>query len=281
MQMRAISIGIRDIQNAKKSITESSTRLSSGSRVKQIGADQVALTLSSKQESDSLSLEKAGSNIQEGISLAHTIEGSVSEIMNVLIKTRELAIRSANDTYDDTQRKQTNLEFEQLLEEVDKIAIRSTYNNQQLMDGSISSISVQVGKDNNSDNRISIDLSFYASRLSNINVGGGDSLSDVKNAGIATQATALDALQKIDTALDVYTEMRSTLGATLNRFDSSLNNLVEEKVSTDISAARISDVDMAKESSEMARSKLLLESSTAALKQVSSIHMTNVSLISQ
>jgi flagellin len=279
--MRAISIGIRDIQTAKKSITESSSRLSSGSRVNQMGADQVALTLSSKQESDSLSLEKAGSNIQEGMSLAHTIEGSISEVMNILIKTRELAIRSANDTYDSTQRKQTNLEFEQLLEEVDKIAIRSTYNNQQLMDGSLSSISIQVGKDNNADNRISIDLSSYASRLSNINVGGGFSLSDVKTTGIATQATALEALQNIDNALDVFTEMRSTLGATLNRFESSLNNLVEEKVSTDISAARISDVDMAKESSEMARSKLLLESSTAALKQVSSIHMTNVSLISQ
>ena len=77
--MRLLSIGLSDIKNAQQSVTESAARMSSGSRVNHIGADQVALSLSSKQEAHSSSLSKAGSNIQEGISIAQTIEGSVAE----------------------------------------------------------------------------------------------------------------------------------------------------------------------------------------------------------
>ena len=278
--MRLLSVGLSDIKNAQQSITDSAARLSSGSRVKHIGADQVALSLSSKQEAYSTSLSKAGSNIQEGISIAQTIEGSVAEIVNILTRARELSVQAANEVYDSSQRGHADIEFKAILKEVDKIAIRSAYNEHNLMDGSISTMSLQVGKDNNSDNRIELTLSDYNSRLTNISVGGGVTLDDVLNEGIDTSTKAENQLARLDTALDSFYEMRTKLGSTINRLDSSLSNLMEEKINTDKSAATISDVDYATESSQMFRSKLQLESSTAALKQVSSIYLSNLSLIS-
>ncbi|MBM75049.1 MAG: hypothetical protein CMK59_06595 [Proteobacteria bacterium] len=280
--MRLLSIGLSDIKNAKQAVTESAARMSSGSRVNHIGSDQVALSLSSKQEAHSTSLTKAGSNIQDGVSIAQTIEGSVSEIVNILVRARELAVQAANEVYDSDQRGATDIEFRAILEEVDQIATRSSYNGRNLMDGSINSMSLQVGKDNNADNRITIDLDDYNSRLSNIDVGGGLTLDDVRSGttgGIDTATKAESQISRIDTALDAFTEMRTKLGSTINRLDSTLSNLMEEQISLEKSSSTIADVDYAKESSQMFRSQMQLQSSTAALKEVSSIYRSNLSLI--
>ena len=112
-------------------------KLSSGLRINRAGDDAAGLAISEKMRGQIRGLEMASRNAQDGISLIQTAEGALNETHSILQRIRELAVQSANDTNDGSDRAQLQEEVDALIEEINRIADSTEFNNMKLLDGSL------------------------------------------------------------------------------------------------------------------------------------------------
>ena len=115
-------------------------RLSTGLRINRAADDAAGLAISEKMRAQIRGLEQASRNAQDGISLIQTAEGALNETHSILQRMRELAVQAANDTYTSTDRAEIQKEIDQLVEEVDRIAATTEFNNKKLLDGTTSAL---------------------------------------------------------------------------------------------------------------------------------------------
>lgn len=111
-------------------------RLSSGFKINSAADDAAGLAISIKMNAQIKSLEQANKNANDGISVVNTADGAMSEMHDILQRMNELAIQSANGTNSDGDREQIQLEIDQLVQELDRIAETTQFNAQNLLDGS-------------------------------------------------------------------------------------------------------------------------------------------------
>ena len=129
--------------NNKMNINVSGTKkatenLSSGYQINRAGDNAAGLAISEKMRSQIRGLSQATKNANDGISLIQTAEGGLNETHSILQRMRELAVQSANGTYqDDTDREAIQLEVDALKSEIDRIASSTEYNGMKLLDGSL------------------------------------------------------------------------------------------------------------------------------------------------
>ncbi|MDE0881481.1 MAG: flagellin [Myxococcota bacterium] len=246
-------------------------KLASGSRINKAADDSAGMAVSTVMEHRIKAQSAARQNAQEGISLIQTAEGGVEQVRGMLDRMRELAVRSSNDTLSDSDRGNSNLEFQQLKVEITRIGESTTYNGKNLLSASTGLI-FQVGMDNDANNRISVVMTgnFIAS-------AGGDGMG--LSGDVASIAAAASMLTKIDGALSVLNSYRSKLGSTQNRLERAIGNLdadIENSVSAN---SRIRDVDFASETAKFTRSQILIQSGTAILSQANSSPQAALSLL--
>ena len=121
-------------------MSRSLERLSTGLRINRAADDAAGLAISEKMRAQINGLEQASRNAQDGISLIQTAEGALNETHSILQRMRELAVQAANDTYTSTDRAEIQKEIDQLVEEVDRIAATTEFNNKKLLDGTTSAL---------------------------------------------------------------------------------------------------------------------------------------------
>lgn len=150
-------------------------------------------------------LKQASRNAQDGISLVQVAEGSMSEISSILVRLRELGVQAASDTVGANERQFLNVEFDQLLSEVDRIAEGTEFNGTQLLAGVGSIMDFQVGTRNNPEvDRISFDSS---------KADANSAALGINLASVADKASAQNALAAIDQAIMSVSAMRADFGA--------------------------------------------------------------------
>ena len=121
------------------SIGKNVEKLSSGYRINRAGDDAAGLAISEKMRAQIRGLTMASKNSQDAISLVQTAEGALQSMHNILQRMRELAVQSASDTNETTvDRNALNLEFKQLIQEIDDTAAKTRFNDQGLIDGTFS-----------------------------------------------------------------------------------------------------------------------------------------------
>jgi flagellin len=243
-------------------------KLASGFRINRAGDDAAGLAISENLKAQVRGLKQSSRNAQDGISLVQVAEGAMSEISNILIRLRELAVQSASDTVGPTERQFLNVEYDQLVSEVDRISEGTEFNGTQLLAGVGSVLDFQVGTRNNPE----IDrISFDASKADANSAAIGINLTSV-----ADKASAQNALASIDTALVSVSAMRADFGAIQNRLQSTVNNIQTSVENMSAANSRIRDVDVAEETSEMTRQNILLQAGTSVLAQAN--QQANVAL---
>ena len=133
------AINANNKMNMNVSGTKKSTeKLSSGLQINRAGDNAAGLAISEKMRSQIRGLSQATKNANDGISLIQTAEGGLNETHAILQRMRELAVQSANGTYqDDTDREAIQLEVDALKSEIDRIASSTEYNGMKLLDGSL------------------------------------------------------------------------------------------------------------------------------------------------
>lgn len=135
----------RNLNTSQASLATSLERLSSGLRINSAKDDAAGLAITERFTTQIRGLNQAIRNANDGISLSQTAEGALGELSNNLQRIRELAIQSANATNSDSDRAALDLEVQQRLEEVDRIAAQTSFNGRKILDGTFGDAAFQVG----------------------------------------------------------------------------------------------------------------------------------------
>ena len=250
----------RAIANSTEAQAKTYQRLSSGQRITAASDDAAGLSISENLRSQIRSMSQAERNANDGISFAQVAEGGLSEISNIVIRLRELAVQAASDTVGDKERGFINVEAQSLMKEVDRIANVTTYNGTPLLngEGKKDNLQFQVGIRNNEADRIKFNLSENDVRTGRLGIDSLD-YTDIDSAR--------NGLDKIDDALGKVSEARARLGATQNKMHSTVNNLAVMKENISAARSRIADTDIASETSELVRGNILQAAGVAVLAQ--------------
>jgi flagellin len=135
----------RQLMNSGSALDRATERLSSGSRINSAKDDAAGLAIANRMTSQVRGLDQAVRNANDGISLIQTAEGALSESTNILQRMRELSVQSANGIYSASDRKTLDAEVKQLVSELDRIAKTTSFNGQNLLDGKLGKLDLQIG----------------------------------------------------------------------------------------------------------------------------------------
>lgn len=249
----------RSLNKVNEDQQSSLGKLATGQRINRAADDAAGLAISEKLKAGIKSLNQANRNANDGISMIQTAEGGLSEISSILVRLRELSIQSASDTVGDPERNFTNIEYQNLKEEVQRIAQVTTFNGKKLLDGSGMTYEFQIGANNNAfEDRIVFKASDTDATLNSLGISGLD---------VTNKASAQASLEKLDASLQSISGQRANLGAIQNRLVSTSNNL--QATSENLSAAnsRIRDTDFASETAEATKLAVLTDAGTSVLSQ--------------
>lgn len=249
----------RMLSHTKNDLNSNLRKLSSGQRITRAADDAAGLAISENLKARIRGIGQAKRNADDGISLVQTAEGGLSEISNIIIRLRELAVQTASDTIGDTERGFSDIEFQQLKEEVQRIAESAEFNGRQLLDGSGGIAEIQVGYNNDPfKDRITYDGSQIGATLADLALTG---------EMVSNKESAQMALRKLDDALVKVNGNRATLGALQNRLTSVIETLGITEENFSEANSRIRDVDVAKETAAMAKNQILSQAGTSVLAQ--------------
>ncbi len=264
----------RNLAANNASINISVQRLSSGLRINSAKDDAAGLSISEKLRAHTRSISVAIRNSQDGISLSQTAEGGLTEIGNILARMRELAEQSANGTVGTSERSALDNEYQQLIEEINRISNVTEFNGVKLLDGSMSSagVTLQVGFKNDANDRITFFSGIAATNATGLGITGA--FATISGAG-----NAQSALTQIDSAITTVATRRGTLGAIQNRLEATISNLSITNENLKAADSRIRDADFAEETARFTRNQILVQASTAILAQANVVPQSALQLL--
>ncbi|MCB0419730.1 MAG: flagellin FliC [Bdellovibrionales bacterium] len=263
----------RNLVGTKLGLDRSLERLSSGLRINRAGDDAAGLAISENLKAQVRGLKQASRNAQDGVSLIQVAEGSLNEISSILIRLRELSVQAASDTIGPVERQFLNVEYDQLVSEIDRIADGTEFNGTQLLSGTGSILDFQVGTRNDPN----IDrLSFDSSKADANSAALGVNLTSV-----ADKASAQNSLSALDSAIVSVSAMRADFGAIQNRLQSTISNIAVSVENMSSANSRIRDVDVADETAELTKNNILLQAGTSVLAQANQSSQTALTLLNR
>jgi flagellin len=247
---------------------KSTEKLSSGYRVNRAADDAAGLAISEKMRRQIKGLTQATRNAQDGISCVQTAEGALTEVHDMLQRMNTLAVQASNDTMTSADRAYLNQEVRALVSEIDRVASTTTFNEQNLLDGTFSGKNLQVGAESGQYIGISI------SAMSSTGIGvDGVQVSGTNNT------KAEEAISTIKTALAKVSSQRADLGAVQNRLEHTIKNLDNVVENTTAAESAIRDTDMATEMVTFSNANILAQAGTSMLAQANQSNQNVLSIL--
>jgi flagellin len=268
----------RSLTSATNSIEKSLERLSTGFRINKAADDAAGLTISESLKSQARGNQAAMQNAQTGINLLQTAEGDLAIIQDNLQRIRDLSVQAANGTNGTAERAAIQSEVQARIDEINRLASSSTFNNIKLLDGSSTTLRLQIGtRSSVSLNSIDIVPSSGTNPLGNANA----STLGIENVStaFATAVAAASYITNIDDAIKTVSEKRSSIGSLQNRLESAIQSLNIRFENLSASESRIRDVDVAKEAASLTKNQILQQASAQLLAQANQSPSIALSLI--
>lgn len=306
----------RQLSQSANSLDTSFKRLSSGFRINSAKDDAAGMQISNRLTGQINGLNQGIRNANDGISLAQTAEGALDETTQMFQRIRTLAQQASNGSNTDEDRLAVQEEIRSLSEEVNRVAADTTFGGQNLLDGTYNA-NFQVGADavqtisfsmqtvGATTNVLTANGGFTLSGIAGVASGvTGQSLSSAALAGnisgavgasptsnsfagvftetgisVSTQANAQAVMAGMDSLIAVVDKKRAELGATQNRFQSTIRN--QSNVAENLTAARsrIRDTDFAQETANLTKMQILQQASQSILSQANQRPQVALSLL--
>ena len=293
-------LGVNSSTQAK-----STEKLSSGYKINRAADDAAGLSISEKMRRQIRGLTQASANAQDGISCVQTAEGALNEVHDMLQRMNELAVKGENGTLSSVDQSYIQAEIKQLMTEIDRVADTTTFNEQNLLDGTFTAKGLQVGAEAGQHIDISIkamDMTTLAKTAndaqitwtkkaadgteSDISVDADEVIAKFKtdfvNTDKSTYATANDFASLnafVKNALQTVSLQRSDLGAVQNRLEHTIANLDNVVENTTSAEAQIRDTDMATEMVKYSNNNILQQAGQAMLAQANQANQGVLSLL--
>jgi flagellin len=247
------------------------SKLSSGTRISQAADDAAGLAISEKLKAQIRGTNQATRNANDGISMVQTAEGGLNEVSNILVRLRELSVQSASDTVGDTERKFSDLEYQNLKQEIERISQVTEFNGIKLLNGEGEQLDFQIGIHNDAfKDRINYDSQATNARLDSLGIG---------SISVQSKVGAQESLATIDKAIESVSGSRANLGALQNRLSSTVNNLQVSSENMSAANSRIRDTDYAETTAQNAKMNILSAAGTSVLSQANSSSQGALKLI--
>lgn len=237
-------------------------KLSSGKRITKSADDAAGLAIAKKIEAETRGLKVAGRNANDAISMVQVAEGGLNETSNILTRLRELSVQAASDTIGEDERGYLSMEYEQLVQESDRISKTTNFNGISLLNGQGETMDFQVGTKAGDDHKISFEPSQADASAETLGIGG---------TSIRSKSDARDNLQVIDSAIQRVSGYRANFGSIQSRLQSTINNLDVSLVNQEAARSRIEDVDVAESTAKLASIQIQNAAGVATLGQANQL----------
>ncbi len=264
--------GHRMMQKNDMAIGKSLEKLSSGLKINRAGDNPAGLIISEQLRAQLGGLEQAQQNTEQAVAMVQTAEGALDEMSNLLTKAKKLALSSMSTaTTDQTQASANNVEFQNIINSINRISSQTQYAGSKLLDGSFSGKIVQLGAFTSQDTSISISSMAASNFVATTSLAG---------AQISDATSAVTALSSIETAITAVSTARGNLGAIQsNSLETTLNSLRTSYENLSAAESTVRNVDFARESANFTRNQILVQSATAMLAQANQLPQNVLKLI--
>lgn len=242
---------INSLNKADKATSKAMERLSSGIRINSAKDDAAGLAIANKLDKSVRGLNQATRNVMDGISLIQTAEGALNEVSDMLVRIRTLAVQGANGSYQDTEKRNIQMEIDSLIGEINSIRKQTNFNGQELLCAN-EDIMIHIGA--NKDEGLAIN-------------GEDINLYNVTKYLEGLKVDDPKAIDKIDEAIKANSSIRGELGAYQNRLEHTELNLAVSEENTTAALSRIQDTDMAEEMTVFTANNVLAQAANAILAQ--------------
>jgi flagellin len=276
MQIRAAQGGFQLVTGANKAgkalrktnkdLQKILQKLSTAVRINQASDDAAGLAVSEQLRSQIRGYKMATQNASDAMSSMNITDGAAGRTTAILQRQRELAIQAKNGTLNDNDRAALNVEFQALTAEITRLAEATGFNGQGTAAGAdLANGTAQIQAGANVGDTITLpQIDFTADALG------------VTGTSVATAADAEAAMTALDNALNAVSNQRSAVGATVNRFESTINNLAVSMANTQAAESVLRDQDMAMGLADLTRARLLQEGATRAFSRFNEINRNNM-----
>ena len=284
-----------------QSQAKTTEKLSSGYKINRAADDAAGLSISEKMRRQIRGLTQASKNAQDGISCVQTAEGALNEVHDMLQRMNELAVKGENGTLSSVDQSYIQAEIKQLMTEIDRVADTTTFNEQNLLDGTFTGKGLQVGAEAGQH----IDISITSMNMQNLATKATNCTWMDKSgaAPVTVTVTASDVVRKfthynsaatntyavardfaslnafVKSALQTVSLQRSDLGAVQNRLEHTIANLDNVVENTTSAEATIRDTDMATTMVQYANNQILAQAGTSMLAQSNQSNQGVLSLL--
>ena len=262
------------ISKTQGNLSTSMTRLSTGYRINSAMDDAAGLQIASRLKAQSSGMSVAMRNTQNATARMQTAEGALDEVSNIVVRMKDLATQAADSGSTAKDKLAMDAEFKELGKELVNIMDNTSFGGAKLLldaTGTLATaMTFQIGAD--AAETMEVDISAGLGLVQG-------SVDAAATAGLTTAAFATAQITAMTTAIDNVGALRSALGASANRLEHVNNNLANISTNTKQATGLIMDVDFAAESANMTSSQMLMQASTAMLKQSNSMSSMVMSLL--
>ena len=263
-------------------LKKSLEKLSSGFRIVRAGDDAAGLTISEGMRSRINSLNQAMKNIDDGIGLTNVGDGALTEVHSMLQRLKTLALKSANGTYDQSNRETLNMEKDQILEEIDRIGSTTKFGEISLFSRADAKTDTTLWQPPKLDDTIPLQIGGSAQ--------DGEVL-DVERYYIGSRELRLEqtdfsdvekgqkSVGYIEDAIEAVSKVRASFGAAYMHLDHTHNNLSVTSENMQAAESQIRDTNMAEEITKYTSSNIVLHSSNMMLTNANNLPQTILELL--
>lgn len=251
--MRISSINnTQSIQNNARSMNNVNSiygKIANGKRINRASDDASGLAIAKKILKESNGLDVGASNIRDGIGVANVKDGAMGTMVDSLQRIRELSIKASNGTYSDSDKQSIQNEVGQLLQDVQRTAVGTKFNEMNLLNGSMADMNIASNADGSG-----LKIGMENVTLKSLGINGFDVTKDFD-------------LSKIDSAIEKISAARSNTGAVTNSMEHAYNSNRGTSQNLTASRSRIEDLDIPKAVTEKQKKKLLQDYSMGMMRK--------------
>lgn len=241
------------------SLRQSMSKLSSGLKIETASDDPAGLAISQRLRVQASTSAAAEQNIQNALSYSQTADSWLQKVQDILGRMGELAVSAADDTKSTTDVANLQTEYDEMSAELTRITTAGTYNTAALFGGT--DVVLQIGPD--------AGQTFTMT---------GMSLTATIAALKATVDDA-DAVDGVNDAVDLVSNIRATLGAQSSRLKVVLSAVTTYEANVRGAESQVRDVDMAKEATSFSKFQILTQVGTSMMAQANSLPQSVLRLI--
>lgn len=263
-------------------LKKSLEKLSSGFRIVRAGDDAAGLTISEGMRSRINSLNQAMRNIDDGIGLTNVGDGALTEVHSMLQRLKTLALKSANGTYDQSDRETLNMEKDHILEEIDRIGSTTKFGGISLFSRADANTNTQLWQPPKLDDTIPLQIGGSAQAGEVLDVERyyiGSRELQLDKTDFSDVETGQKSVGYIENAIEAVSKVRASFGAAYMHLDHTHNNLSVTSENMQAAESQIRDTNMAEEITKYTSSNIVLQSSNMMLTNANNLPQTILELL--